>query len=322
LRKFRRFDIAENKQTNQYNLKKNVNMKKILFSLTFICCVFATFAETPFAATYNLGSNSNSARTFVYNGTVYEGIALDSLAKIGVTSTSNSGNFRASNWGLAVANGSDEFTGQINLYKYISFTVRANENYLFTIDSIQFGIGRSGAGPRQWQWRSSISDFEVKLDSFRLNENLILSDSIVTTPSENSNWLNNVLILDENHKNIDIVEFRLYGFNAESANGTGGLQGNLTVYGSFSENIITGYSEKSFIENVNIYPSPAKDYINVETKEKADKIVIINLLGKKILEITPKSRNEVIYLENISRGVYFIKTTKGSEVSVSKIIVQ
>ncbi|MBX2990355.1 MAG: T9SS type A sorting domain-containing protein [Bacteroidetes bacterium] len=210
-------------------------MKKI--ALVAACLVITGIArgQTPFTATYNLAGDGNNVPSFAYNGTSYAGISSGSLVKEGISSSSSTGNFRGSNWPTGATNGSDVFTGSIDLNKYIGVTVAAVPGYKFTITSVSFGIGRSATGPRQWQWRGSHDGHATPFANFTtLNAGLTSASGILTTPDSDVNWTGNVLGLGVEYEELaGTAEFRLYGFNSEGTTGTGGLQGNITLTGTF-----------------------------------------------------------------------------------------
>ena len=125
------------------------------------------WAQTAFTATYTFGTAGN-VQSFPYNGTSYDGIVMGTIDKVTVSTSSSSGNFRATNWPLGATNGSDIFTGSVDPSKYIGFTISAASGYKFTISTIQFGIGRSGTGIRQSQWRGSYDNYGSILNNYTI----------------------------------------------------------------------------------------------------------------------------------------------------------
>lgn len=188
------------------------------------------FGQTPFTATYNLVGPGNDVTSFSYNGTTYPGIDPQDLLKVGITSTSSANNYRGSNWP----------TEALDSNKYIQFGINAVPGYRFTITSIQFGIGRSGTGTRQAEWRGNHNGFSNAINNYTtLNADLTNEAGVLTNPDTNSNWTGNVLNVETLYTDVNAAEFRLYLYNAESNAGTAGLAGNLTINGTF-EPIIVG----------------------------------------------------------------------------------
>lgn len=210
---------------------------KCTWILTLLFTSFSVFSwgQTNFTATYTFGADGGVS-SFAYNGTTFDGISIGNMLKVGVTSTSSSGNFRASNWPLGATDGSNTFTGDIDVAKYFGFTVTAQPGYRFTITSITFGIGRSGTGTRQTQVRGSHDGFGSILNNYTtVSAGLTNNSGVLTNPDTDSSWTGNVLNVSPNYTNVtSSSEFRVYFYNAEAAGGTAGFQGPVTITGTFS----------------------------------------------------------------------------------------
>jgi hypothetical protein len=100
--------------------------------------------------------------------------------------------------------------------------------------SITFGVGRSGTGPRQWEWRSSIDSYASILANYTtLNANVTQSGGVLTTPDANAGYTGNVLtVTGSSFEDLSSVTFRIYGYNSETSAGTGGLQGPISFSGA------------------------------------------------------------------------------------------
>ena len=208
-------------------------MKYLVTLLVFVVC-FAN-AQTAFTATYSLAGGGNDVTSFAYNGTTYAGISVGALTKNGFTSSSSTGNYRGSNWPTGATTGSDVFSGSVDLAKYIAFTISAQSGYRFTISSITFGVGRSSTGPRQSEWRGSSDSYASVLTNYTaLNASVTNSSGILQTPDANSGYTGNTLTISSGYTDVTTsAEFRYYMLNSEAVAGTGGLQGNITITGTF-----------------------------------------------------------------------------------------
>ena len=231
-------------------------MKKvILLILIFLCAGGLSLSQTSFTATYNLSGGGNDVVSFPYNGTNYSGIIMGNLLKVGISSASSIGNFRGDHWPTGATDGSDIFTGSVDLGKYISFSISSVSGYSFTVTSITFGIGRSPTGPRQWEWRGNQDNYSSILTNYTfVNVNLTNSFGVLTNPDGNGYWMGNILNVSSSYTDvIGTAEFRFFGFNAEGTAGTGGLQGNITINGTFDFALpveLTSFS--GFVNNENI----------------------------------------------------------------------
>ncbi|MGV8018097.1 MAG: T9SS type A sorting domain-containing protein [Ignavibacteria bacterium] len=183
------------------------------------------WGQTNFSATYTFGSTGN-VQSFSYNGTTYSGITPGTIDKIGVTTSSSSGNFRATTWPTA---------SSIDLGKYIQFSIAPVAGYKYTITSITFGVGRSGTGTTLWQWRGSFDSYGAAIDNYTtLNSGLTNSSGVLTNPDANSSWTGNVLNVAANYSDLTGTStFRLYSYGAEASSGTAGLQGPITIEGTY-----------------------------------------------------------------------------------------
>lgn len=87
------------------------------------------------------------------------------------------------------------------------------------------------------------------------------------------------------------------------------------------EEIITGIEETKSIENVSIYPIPAKNIISVKNIDKETAFRIFNINGIIILQgiITESSK---INIEEFIEGIYFIELKNNDIFTVRKIIKQ
>ena len=202
-------------------------MKKTFLLLSLLFVVGLVFAQTPFTATYTFGSGGN-VTSFAYNGTIYPGFTMNNIEKIGVTSSSSSGNFRATDWPLDNSPGPDAG-------KYIGFTITAAPGYKFTVNTIGFGIGRSGTGTRDTEWRGSADSYAALINNYTTtNSGLTNNNGVLNNPDANSNWTGNVLALGLDYADVTAsCGFRIYMYTAEASGGTAGLQGPLTITGTY-----------------------------------------------------------------------------------------
>lgn len=75
---------------------------------------------------------------------------------------------------------------------------------------------------------------------------------------------------------------------------------------------------KEFEYQLDIYPNPFNEVINISTNRNLKSIELLDLSGKKILE----SQDKTIDLSFISKGIYFIRLNNGKTIQTKKIIKQ
>lgn len=85
----------------------------------------------------------------------------------------------------------------------------------------------------------------------------------------------------------------------------------------------------NYVSNINTYPNPTSDNINVELyaqKVSTIKLQLVDLTGKLIKEINvgevQGNYKHTINTTGISKGVYFLKVTANDAVETKKIIIQ
>ena len=82
-------------------------------------------------------------------------------------------------------------------------------------------------------------------------------------------------------------------------------------------------SFNNVLTNVLIYPNPSKfSNINIETETELVKIQLVNINGQIVQKIDYPKENQKIYtLENLKRGVYFLKLYSNDKSITKKIII-
>ncbi|MCF7834807.1 T9SS type A sorting domain-containing protein [Candidatus Gracilibacteria bacterium] len=97
--------------------------------------------------------------------------------------------------------------------------------------------------------------------------------------------------------------------------------GEITIFTN-NGNTITGIKYPSFVSNIDIYPNPTTDYLQVSLNEIGEyKWIITDVSGRIILENKNDEQNFIINLESIPSGIYFLKI-EGKEFFSKKFIVQ
>jgi len=83
------------------------------------------------------------------------------------------------------------------------------------------------------------------------------------------------------------------------------------------------FEAESLLTNVQIYPNPANNLINVVlTNYENSEIIIYNTLGIKVLKEELSTSNQEINIENLPTGLYLIKIKNGNYIISEKLIKQ
>lgn len=233
---------------------------------------FTTAASTPqLLFTYTFSDVTSSSGTSSAGGTA-SNVTFSNFTAVGVSANSSASNrFDFSNQPLGATDGSDVFTGTINLGKYYEMTVTPASGFSVNLSSITFTMQRSGTGIRQYSVRSSLDNFSINLSASINPPNSNLS--VVSTPQPNifqvtdtstSANTGSTLTLDTSFSGIaSPVTFRFYGYNAEGSSGTFSVDDvaiNGTVTGAFPSitiNPATALTTSSATLNAAVNPNGA-----------------------------------------------------------------
>ncbi len=188
-----------------------------------------------FSGTYTFTGTTGNVASFDYNGDPITDLTVAPITKVGITTSSSTGNFRGTDWPTGTPTGIDTFTGSVDIGKYIEFTLAATPGKVINFPTITFGVGRSSTGPRQWQWRSSVDSYATPIPVTTVASGLTHSAGVLTNPDTNSSWTGNIIQTSGTaYENLSSITFRLYAYNAETTAGTAGLQGALTFGGTLA----------------------------------------------------------------------------------------
>ena len=214
-------------------------MKKLSLIFVLALAVVAGVAQTQFTATYTFGTGG-SVQSFAYNGTQYSGITMSNINKVGqIESVNSPGNFRAKKWPTA--------TQGYTATEYIGFTINAKPGYKFTVNSITFGLGKSKDGPRLAQWRGSANTYGAALTNYTTLASGVTNSAGELTLGNYSNdpgsWTGNVLNPGTAYHNISSCGFRLHFYATSNIAFNGGLDGPITITGSYTPSIEVSVSQ-------------------------------------------------------------------------------
>jgi autotransporter-associated beta strand protein len=217
-------------------------IKNLVVLVSFIIASSGIQAATTFTGTYSFASATGNVASLAYNGTAIPNVTVGNLLKVGVTTGSSSGNSRATGWTLDPGTVGD-LDGGIGAGNYYQFSLTAASGYTLDMTSFTFGVGRSGTGPRSFQWRSSLDNYETAFSNYTStnaalsNTSGALSYKTDATTSATGNVLNLSSLTG-----LSGVTFRFYGYNSEATGGTGGLEGNFTFAGAFNAAAAAAYT--------------------------------------------------------------------------------
>ena len=99
----------------------------------------------------------------------------------------------------------------------------------------------------------------------------------------------------------------------------------LFTYGEthdYTANITGEVNINEISENINIYPNPATNFINIEAENNIKTISIYNVTGQNVLQTDVNSSEIGINIFSFNKGLYIIKIETESGIYTEKLIIQ
>lgn len=82
-----------------------------------------------------------------------------------------------------------------------------------------------------------------------------------------------------------------------------------------------GLEEQTGLENINLWPNPAKDYVVINNLKGENQITIIDLNGRMRYYQNSSSNQVEINLEGLESGIYNLNIINGNNISTKKLII-
>lgn len=191
----------------------------------------------------------DSVNRIIFGGFSASGVSTNSMA---------AGKFAYSNWSTGAPDGATtmaEMTGAISTADYYQFTITPIPGTLMTLQNLGFDVSRNGTGIRNYAVRSSLNNFATSVGVSNVASNLQLT-AFPTGASANTYFINEDVTGEQLGSKFNLpatysnlsgpVTFRIYGWNAEDADGTFEID-NVALTGIFGLNEnIQNYMEYSF----------------------------------------------------------------------------
>ncbi|MBO4874999.1 MAG: choice-of-anchor J domain-containing protein [Bacteroidales bacterium] len=97
------------------------------------------------------------------------------------------------------------------------------------------------------------------------------------------------------------------------------------VFAFFIDDIVVNSNaavDANYVDNISIYPNPAKEIVNITLPEDNAQIDIVNVLGQTVKSVNTTSANETISLEGMEKGMYFFCIRMQDKTITKKVIVE
>jgi hypothetical protein len=127
------------------------------------------------------------------------------------------------------------------------------------------------------------------------------------------------------------IEIRVWktSDNSEETQTVEALEGDLnyephaSVFVKFSTANLTEINELALME-MKMYPNPARDRVSLQFSklpESGTQIILLDITGKQLLTQEVESDREILNVSTYAPGIYFVRTTMGSDSRVDKLII-
>lgn len=73
---------------------------------------------------------------------------------------------------------------------------------------------------------------------------------------------------------------------------------------------------------IKLYPNPTSNTVFVEAHSQIEKVEVFDVLGRKVLDISPKSEKTELNMSNLKAGMYMAIITSEGKKFVKKIMKQ
>jgi PKD repeat protein len=195
--------------------------------------------------TINSGQEDPTELPIISDGKV----TLGQVRAVGLSDNpSSNGRFAFSNWAQ---------TDDINLNKYIEFSVTSDLGTSMTLEDIRFSVRRNGAGPMKYAVRTSANNYASNLSaSIVTNPNISVVSNVFNFNLDNAFTTDipgSRIVLSGNsftRQRNNTITFRIYAWDAENELGSFEID-NLVINGDYGtiENI-QNYMEYSYCSNM------------------------------------------------------------------------
>jgi len=148
------------------------------------------------------------------------------------------------------------------------------------------------------QWENGVATVAIKFH----DDNMIMLDAdnfmVISDTEIHANF---IIPVDQA---IGVYDFYVDGIMLENG---------------FTVDILDGLNEDELAENVNVYPIPAHNYLNIDLPESTE-IKIYDLRGTELLHIQNAATQELLDISSFENGIYFVRVLSEHKSTTVKFI--
>ncbi|KAA9332365.1 T9SS type A sorting domain-containing protein [Hymenobacter busanensis] len=190
---------------------------------------------------------------------------------------------------------------------YFAFSIQPAPGSVLRLDSLRFDERRSGTGILAWAVRSSLDNFTANL-------------ATATVPDDTNTRTDQRVTLPTGFRAVGVpVEFRFYGYSAESASGTWRLQ-NVRLYGQSGVAMAVQPNATVLLA---CYPVPSSSVLYLRPAQAAE-VELFDLAGGMRLQQHMQAHvTAEVSVAQLTAGVYWLRTTAADgRTATQRIVVQ
>lgn len=75
------------------------------------------------------------------------------------------------------------------------------------------------------------------------------------------------------------------------------------------------------VDNIQIYPNPANDFVTIQTQEKPSSLEIYSMTGELVFTPVMTDQSNAIDLRNLSPGTYLLRIVLNGEVYNQQLVI-
>ncbi|MGZ4090453.1 MAG: T9SS type A sorting domain-containing protein [Bacteroidia bacterium] len=327
-------------------------MIKKLLSIACLTVLAGNMNSQSFSLYYTFASVTGTANLITVDPTpapTANGVTSGSFTAVGTGTGSTAGGvFSFVGWDNGATSGNDNYaglTGSVNLNKYYEISLTPQSNYVVTLNSLTFGVSRSGTGVRTWVVRTNKDNYTTNAPATYTPLNGAASASVIPVSVQSGNvffWnadatttpasfaTNNICGANFSGPNFTNqftpYILRLYAYNAEAPTGTFRIDtARINGTATFSAGVGLPKLTHDLNANFKLYPNPTNEGIaNLEaTGINVNKVEVLNIIGAVVASQNVTINEEKIKLDlaTLPTGTYFVRISSEKGITTEKLII-
>lgn len=162
--------------------------------------------------------------------------------------------------------------------------------------------------------------FLITIDPRTWKGNIVINQNIDISALPSGIYDSYLSLPDPDANLAKRAEYSIQFANNAIWNGTLGYNNLLQQINKVTTQIVQNEEINNNV--ISVYPNPAKTNVVVSSNSLMNQVLLINIIGQVVLELTPNSNSVNIDLSKFNSGVYFLRVTNANTQQTRKIIVE